>query len=300
MSKLDQKNFNYDYIRYQIQEDRLTLDNLAFLLIGLLLYSLFVIGFSYWGVHQDTIGWNSLSKWWMIAFCLEAVLFALQILLILLSFINHNFMHKVMMLGAVLFLYKAALDPFMALLVYYKDRGIMHVYQYPVIFILILGAVIHVHALVKTFEDDDQDDASSKLDRAAHWTKVIFFLAILASLLIQRGLGNFEAIFLTGLFSFLYICFLVLLCEHIEAAVYMFRNKYPENLEIRETDNLGSALLPPVGTVVGLAAGTAVKYGINKKPGTPPKSIIDDTKDLENKEGDEVQCLAKKIPRLFK
>ncbi len=69
MSKLDQKNFNYDYIRYQIQEDRLTLDNLAFLLIGLLLYSLFVVGFSYWGVHQDTIGWNSLSKWWMIAFC---------------------------------------------------------------------------------------------------------------------------------------------------------------------------------------------------------------------------------------
>ncbi|WP_052123264.1 hypothetical protein [Heyndrickxia coagulans] len=228
MRKSDEKNIHYDYIRYQIQEDRLTLDNLKYLLIALLLYSLFVVGFSYWFSDPNTIVWNNLSNRWTIAFCLEAVLFALQILLILLSFINNIFMHKVMMLGAVLFLYKAALDPFMALFAYYKDRGITEVYQYPVIFILIL-AVIHVHALVKTFEDDDQDDANRKIDRAARWAKGIFFLATLVSLLIQRGLGNFEAIFLTGLFSFLYICFLVLLCEHIEAAVYLFRYKHPEH-----------------------------------------------------------------------
>lgn len=236
MGRMKEENINYDYISYQIQKGRLTLDNVRSLLIGLLLYSLFVVGFSYWGVHQDTIGWNSLSEWWTIAFYLEAVSFALQILLILLSFINTGFMHKVVMLGAVLFLYKAALDPFMALFAYYKDRGIAEVYQYPVIFILILGAVIHVHALMVIFEDDDQEDAGSKIDRAARWAKGIFFLATLASLLIQRGLGNFEAMFLTGLFSFLYICFLVLLCEHIEAAVYMFRYKPPENLGIKETD----------------------------------------------------------------
>lgn len=176
MGRMKEENINYDYISYQIQKGRLTLENVRSLLIGLLLYSLFVVGFSYWGVHQDTIGWNSLSEWWTIAFYLEAVLFALQILLILLSFINTGFMHKVVMLGAVLFLYKAALDPFMALFAYYKDRGIAEVYQYPVIFILILGAVIHVHALMVTFEDDDQEDAGSKIDRAARWAKGIFFL----------------------------------------------------------------------------------------------------------------------------
>lgn len=62
---------------------------------------------------------------------------------------------------------------------------------------------------------------------------------------------------------------------------------------------LGSVFVPPIGTVVGIAAGTMVGFAVNKKFGKPPKSVVDRTKDLANQGVDEVQSVAKKIVKFF-
>ncbi|QUW20797.1 hypothetical protein JSQ81_13335 [Sporosarcina sp. Marseille-Q4063] len=45
---------------------------------------------------------------------------------------------------------------------------------------------------------------------------------------------------------------------------------------------VGTAIVPPIGTVVGAGVGMAVSWGVNKEWGNPPKSIADRTKDLVN------------------
>lgn len=62
---------------------------------------------------------------------------------------------------------------------------------------------------------------------------------------------------------------------------------------------LGSALVPPIGTVAGIVVGTMVGYAVNRKFGKPPKSVVDRTKDLLNEGVDEVQSVAKKIVKFF-
>ena len=41
---------------------------------------------------------------------------------------------------------------------------------------------------------------------------------------------------------------------------------------------IGTAIVPPIGTVVGAGVGMAVSWGVNKEWGNPPKSIADRTK----------------------
>ncbi|MEK5024884.1 hypothetical protein [Paenibacillus sp. FSL M7-1046] len=46
---------------------------------------------------------------------------------------------------------------------------------------------------------------------------------------------------------------------------------------------IGSFVVPPLGTVVGLATGVAINFALNAKfGGPPPKSVVDHTKDLVN------------------
>ena len=46
---------------------------------------------------------------------------------------------------------------------------------------------------------------------------------------------------------------------------------------------VGSFIVPPIGTVVGAGVGVLISGGLNWKRGTPPKSILDKTKDGVNK-----------------
>lgn len=58
---------------------------------------------------------------------------------------------------------------------------------------------------------------------------------------------------------------------------------------------VGSAFLPPIGTVVGAGVGMLVSAGFHKKFGEPPKSVTDHVKDLANKAIDGVKNVAKSI-----
>lgn len=58
---------------------------------------------------------------------------------------------------------------------------------------------------------------------------------------------------------------------------------------------VGSAIVPPIGTVVGAGVGVLVSAGLNTEFGTPPKSIADHSKDLVNKGVDSAIKSTKKI-----
>lgn len=67
---------------------------------------------------------------------------------------------------------------------------------------------------------------------------------------------------------------------------------------------IGSFIVPPIGTVVGAAAGFGANILLNKGIGTPPKSLVDRTKDGINKaiDGtkDAVKNMGSKITGWFK
>ena len=58
---------------------------------------------------------------------------------------------------------------------------------------------------------------------------------------------------------------------------------------------VGSAFLPPIGTVVGASVGFGISFAVNKKVGKPPKSLTEHTKDLVNKGVDSLSKRTKKI-----
>lgn len=58
---------------------------------------------------------------------------------------------------------------------------------------------------------------------------------------------------------------------------------------------IGTAIVPPIGTVVGAGMGVLVSVGLNAEWGVPPKSITDRTKDLANNAVDSALKSSKKI-----
>lgn len=223
MGNVDREEF--DLIQFEIQQGRLRLDSLRTFLIALFFYSLLAIGVAYLAAIQKTVGWGNLSGLWHLLFYSEAVLFIGQfIIIVFFGFAKLKISHKVLLLGTILFMYKAAFDPFVTMLIFSKDRGIIQAVELPAFLVILLGIVIHIHSLHKSIRGEKQQN--EKLDKTVGWIKIIFLLATVTSIVFQRGyLGGFDMLFLILLISLLYIGWLVFVCEYILAAAYLLRKK---------------------------------------------------------------------------
>ncbi|AEO99937.1 hypothetical protein QQ991_05295 [Weizmannia coagulans] len=55
---------NFEEIKLEVQEGRLTMDRMKFFLIAAFLYSIVFVGIGYAVAHANTVGWDNLSAGW--------------------------------------------------------------------------------------------------------------------------------------------------------------------------------------------------------------------------------------------
>ncbi len=202
------------------------MSGMRFYLMGIFLYSGFTVGVSFAIANANTVGWDTLSKGWHVIYYIEAVLFALHFLILLLCWANNSFNQKILIFGVVLFTYKTALDPYTTMFMLTKDRGVYNLYA-PFIFLIIMfGLVLHILVLTKWIRGLKEEDNSKKIrkSKARIWIPALFVLVTLTTVIVRNGLlGNLELISGLFIFTFIYIALLIGVCEFIIAAYCIFR-----------------------------------------------------------------------------
>lgn len=150
MNKLSEANFKA--IKVEVKEGRLTMSGMRAYLIGLFFISGLFVGVSLAVANANTVGWDTLSTAWHRIYYAEAVLFSFHLLVMLLFWWNNAFTQKLLSVAVVLFTYKAAMDPFITVLMFSKDRGMYELYLPLILIILVGGLIIHIIVLVKWFK----------------------------------------------------------------------------------------------------------------------------------------------------
>src|SRR5690625_5984731 len=79
-----------------------------------MVFSAFMVGIAYTvaTASNTVIGWENLSNFWQTVFKIEAILFILQLILIIFVKGKHNWSQMVLNVSYVIYTYKMALDPF--------------------------------------------------------------------------------------------------------------------------------------------------------------------------------------------
>lgn len=197
-------------------------------LLILLVVSGFFVGLSFIVANANTIGWDQLSFGWHMLYYIEAILFTIQILIILLCRANNPFNQKVLIVGTVVFLYKMALDPFLMMIMFFKDSGVYESYAFVFYMILIFGFLFHILVLLILINRLKKKNSNilkeTNISKFKLSLPVLFFLVLLSGLLINKGiLGNFELLFGVLIVTLIYLGTLVGVCEFIIATYCIFR-----------------------------------------------------------------------------
>ncbi len=125
----------------------LTFSDLRKFLCALFVYSLVMIGVAYKVVNGGNIGWENLSPFWQRVFRLEILLFIVHVLSILLSIPSRPFSWRFSSIAAVIFMYKAAFDAFVAFMMLAKDKHIDDVYVWTALYSISACVLFHLFFL---------------------------------------------------------------------------------------------------------------------------------------------------------
>ena len=225
MRNLQEESFSA--INDEVKNGRLTLSGMRGYLIGLFFLSGILVGVSLFVANASTIGWNTLSTGWHRIYYIEAVLFGFHLLILLLCLGNNGFSQKLLSIGMVLFTYKAALDPFLPVLMFSKDEGNYHLFLPLIIVILISGFVLHIIILIKWIKSLKQNKEKSTKKRGTNFigvTLVLFPLITLTTIITKNGLlGDYDLLFGTSIMTIIYLGLLIAACEFIIATYCIFR-----------------------------------------------------------------------------
>ena len=219
---------DFDDIKYTVQKGRLALDNIFIFFIGVLVFSGAAIGVAYYAANANTIGWDTLSEAWHSIFYVEAALFVVHILVILLSFLKSKFIHKFSIIMMVFFSYKMVVDPFVLILMVAKDRGTYDIYLPLVFQIISLGFLLHFTLVIKMLYELKQEKRERKRttkNSTIKWAiPIIFLLVVLTGIIIDSGvLGDNDLSFLLILSTALLLTILIGAVEFVLAAYCVIR-----------------------------------------------------------------------------
>ncbi|WP_405101038.1 hypothetical protein [Oceanobacillus sp. FSL H7-0719] len=227
MNKLSEANFKA--IKDEIKEGRLTMSGMRAYLIGLFFISGLFVGVSLAVANANTVGWDTLSTAWHRIYYAEAVLFGFHLLVMLFFWWNNAFTQKMLSIAVVLFTYKAAMDPFITVLMFSKDRGMYELYLPFILIILVGGLIIHIIVLVKWFNSlrstvKTNEKSSKKRKKNYILFPILFIIIAITSMAIKNGLlGNFEIVFMAFIITIVYLGLLIAACEFIIAMYCIFK-----------------------------------------------------------------------------
>ncbi len=224
MSKLTEKNF-ID-IRDEIKNGRLSPASIRGGLGVFMFFSLLAVGIAYMAANasNSVIGWENLSGFWKSVFILEAILFIIQLAIIILIHGKNNWTQIVLTISYVFYTYKMALDPFVAMSMFAKDRGVYEIFA-P--FIIILGFLLHLFLVLRSFKGikKERDKANEKRGNQLYvFIPVLFLLVSVTGYIIKNDLlGENDVLAGMGIFTFLFIALLIGAVEFVKAAYCVIR-----------------------------------------------------------------------------
>ena len=227
MGKLSEESFSA--IKGELIDGRLTMSGIRSYLVGLFVLSGIVVGVSLAVANANTIGWNTLSPGWHRIYYVEAILFGFHLLLILLWW-NNSFSQKLLSFGMVLLTFKAALDPFLVIVMFSKDEGKYYLYMPLILIILVSGLILHIVVLVKwlnslKLENKKIEKVNSKKDtKYLMLFPLIFLLTAITTMIIKNGLlGDYELLFILFFVAILYFGLLIAAVEFLIAMYCIFK-----------------------------------------------------------------------------
>ena len=224
MNKLSQENFSA--IKSEIQDGRLTMSGMRGYLIGIFLASGIFVGISFAVANANTIGWDTLSSGWHKIYYIEAVLFGVHLLLILLCWGNNPFNQKLLSIGMVILTYKAALDPFLMVIMFSKDEGKFESLLPVIVVILVSGLILHITVLVKWINNLKQKEKKSKEKESKVFflVPIVVILTTLTTIVTKNGmLGDFDLLFGLFIVTVIYLGLLIAAVEFLIAMYCIFR-----------------------------------------------------------------------------
>lgn len=222
--KLTEKNFRG--IKTEVQQGRLTMKGNRLFLLTSLLYSGFIVGFSFYIANESTVGWDNLSQAWHALYYIEGALFILQILLFLFCWAPSDFNQKLLSVSRVLYTYKMSLDPFLLVLMFSKDDQTYNDVFPLVLSIITIGIIIHLFMLfkwIRSLNGEISDKKRKKKDNK-NTMILIILVVVISTMLFTRSsfLGDQELSILIISVSVVYIAMLIGVVEFIIASYCVF------------------------------------------------------------------------------
>lgn len=191
MSKLTEKDFLN--IRDEIKNGRLSPARIRGGLGVFMFFSLLAVGIAYMAANasNSVIGWENLSSFWKSVFILEAVLFFFQLAIIIFIHGKSNWSQIVLNISYVFYTYKMALDPFLAMSMFAKDRGVYEIFAPLIILIIIMGFLLHLFLVWRSFKGikEEKDKANKKIGNLLYvFIPVLFLLVSVTGYIIKNDL----------------------------------------------------------------------------------------------------------------
>src|SRR5690625_701168 len=162
MRKLTQEDFHY--IKADLRHGRISPDMIRFGLGAFMLFSCFMVGIAYFtAVASDSlIGWENLTVFWKTLFKLQALLFIVQLILIVFIKRKSNWSQIVLTISYVVFAYKTALDPFVMVSMFAMDAGEYEVYGPMMLLIIKFVFILQIYMIRRYFLNLLEEKRDSK------------------------------------------------------------------------------------------------------------------------------------------
>lgn len=204
-----------------LNNDRFSISIMKHNIFVLFLVSGFFVGLALIVANANTIGWGNLSFIWRLIFYIEALLFALQIIILFICRKENIFSQKVLILGMILFLYKFSIDPFITISMFLMNDGVFEQYVIYLCGIIFVGMMLQIMILIR-MKKNISEQSNKKSSKKVFWIPLLFLLVSLTGMLVKNGMGGFENLFLISIATIIYIGVLIGVCEYIGAAKTIF------------------------------------------------------------------------------
>src|SRR5690625_1112143 len=232
MSKLTQEDFHY--IKADLRHGRISPGTIRYGLGAFMVFSAFMVGIAYTvaTASNTVIGWENLSNFWQTVFKIEAILFILQLILIIFVKGKHNWSQMVLNVSYVIYTYKMPLDPFVMISMFSMDRGEYEIYRLIILFIIIFGFTLQFYMIRRLFQklqDGKTENKQKKKEKKRrgyllYITPFIFILTSITGYIISNELlGDMDLLLILGVVMLVFIGVLIGTIEFVIGAYCVIR-----------------------------------------------------------------------------
>ncbi|MGG0656635.1 hypothetical protein [Rummeliibacillus pycnus] len=218
----------------EIVDTRLNIKGMRRFLFGTFLVTCFMVGIPLLNIANSedwkTIGWSQISDFWKLFFCFELVLASFQILILLFCWKENNFNQKILSILIIIYGYKMSIDPYVFISYAAMDRGGFENIKIYLLFILLLGLLLHfiflyswISKLKKGGFSLNGNKDTKKASNSFKFLFPIIFVILTFSVLLIRRIPEFEIVILVIGSIIILIGMAYAVCEFIIAAFCIFR-----------------------------------------------------------------------------